>query len=358
MRGIGSCEGSVTKDFQVTPKAITSAMVTLSATSYTYDGTAKEPTVTVKDGDKELVAGTDYELSWAEGRTNVGTYAVTVTGKGHYAGTATASFTISPKAVTPTVTLSAESYTYDGKVKTPGVTVKDGAKTLAKDKDYIITWPSGRTAVASYTVTVTLKGNYSGSASKAFKVVPATPTTTVANAAKGVTVKWTKAAGASGYYVYRKAGSGKYAKVKTVAKAAAGSWTDTAVKAKNGTTYTYYVVAYGGTAKLTGGNKAAVVVRLTSPAAPGATNVSGKKAKFTWKKNAKANGYQVQWSTSSAFKSGNKSKTITKNSTLSFTATGLKKGKTYYVRVRSYKKVGGKTYYSAWSTKKAVKITK
>ncbi|MCD7715739.1 MAG: hypothetical protein LUI39_04720 [Lachnospiraceae bacterium] len=45
-------------------------------------------------------------------------------------------------------------------------------------------------------------------------------------------------------------------------------------------------------------------------------------------------------------------------SKVSKTLSGLKKGKTYYVRIRTYKKVNGNTYYSAWSSKKTVKIKK
>lgn len=55
---------------------------------------------------------------------------------------------------------------------------------------------------------------------------------------------------------------------------------------------------------------------------------------------------------------GNKTKTISKNKTTSYTIKKLKKKKTYYVRIRTYKKVSGKTYYSEWSSVKKVKIKK
>jgi len=246
---------------------------------------------------------------------------------------------------------------YTGKALTQAPTVKLGTKTLVNGTNYTISY-TNNTNVGTATIKITGKGSYTGSLSKTFAILPATPTTTVSNVTAGITVKWTKAAGATGYYVYRKAGSGGYSKVRTVTTAAAGSWTDSGVKANNGTTYTYYVVAYGGTAKLTGGKKTAAIARLATPATPAAANLSGRKAKFAWKKNASATGYQVQWSLSSTFASGNKSATITKNTTLTYTTAALTKGKTYYGRVRAYKKVGTTTYYSAWSAKKAIKITK
>ena len=87
-------------------------------------------------------------------------------------------------------------------------------------------------------------------------------------------------------------------------------------------------------------------------------NVSGRKLKVTVKKVSGADGYQIQYSTSKKFAKGNKTKTISKNKTTSYTIKKLKKKKTYYVRIRTYKKVSGKTYYSGWSSVKKVKIKK
>ncbi len=75
------------------PTALSDAVVTLSQKSYTYDGKAKEPGVTVKLGDKELTAGTDYTVAYSN-NVQVGTATVTVTGKGSYMGTAEATFSI------------------------------------------------------------------------------------------------------------------------------------------------------------------------------------------------------------------------------------------------------------------------
>ena len=88
------------------------------------------------------------------------------------------------------------------------------------------------------------------------------------------------------------------------------------------------------------------------------TNKKGKKLQVKYGKNNRATGYEVQYSTSKSFKkAATKMAKVTKKKTTTKTIGKLKK-KTYYVRVRSYLKKGGKTYYSAWSSKKAVKIKK
>lgn len=81
--------------------------------------------------------------------------------------------------------------------------------------------------------------------------------------------------------------------------------------------------------------------------------VKGRKLAVKWARDAKATGYQIQYSTDKAFKKGGKSVPVNKNTTTSKTITKLKKGSRYYVRVRSFKnvKVGGKTQtlYGKWS---------
>lgn len=83
---------------------------------------------------------------------------------------------------------------------------------------------------------------------------------------------------------------------------------------------------------------------------------TAKTARVTLKKVKKAKGYQVQYSTNKKFK---KSKTRTiKCKKYKFTIIKLKSGKKYYVRARAYGRYKGKTYYSAWSTRKVIKIKK
>lgn len=126
---------------------------------------------------------------------------------------------------------------------------------------------------------------------------------------------------------------------------------------------------YAGTATITikaassktyksGSKKVTVSVTPSKVSLSKATNVSGRKLSAQWKRNSSAQGYQVQYATGSNFKTGLKTKTITKNSTVKATLTSLTKNKTYYVRVRVYTKKGGKTLYSSWSNVKSVKIKK
>lgn len=86
------------------------------------------------------------------------------------------------------------------------------------------------------------------------------------------------------------------------------------------------------------------------------TSVKAKSEAFTikWKKKTNIAGYQIQYSANSKFKRGNKTIKIKKVKTLSKKITGLKPSKKYYVRIRTYKIVNKKTYYSNWSKKKNV----
>ncbi len=89
-----------------------------------------------------------------------------------------------------------------------------------------------------------------------------------------------------------------------------------------------------------------------------AKNLKGKKAKITWVKKSDVDGYQVQVALNKKFTKGKKAKTITNNSTNSHTFKNLKKGKTYYARVRTYKLVNGTKCYSDWSAPKIFKVKK
>ena len=170
-------------------------------------------------------------------------------------------------------TLAATSYTYNGKVKTPALTVKDSkGNTLVKNKDYTVKYASGRKAIGKYAVTITFKGNYTGTKTVYFNIVP-----------KGTTL----------------------------------------------------------------------------------SKLTAKSVGFTaeWKKQtSNTTGYQIQYSTNKNFTSA-KLSTITKNTTLTKTFTGLKESTKYFVRVRTYKTVNGTKFYSDWSaykyitTKPAIKVT-
>jgi Leucine-rich repeat (LRR) protein len=177
------------------------------------------------------------------------------------------------------------------------------------------------------------------------------------NTAKGVTVKWSKVAGASGYVVYRKAGTAKtWTKLATVAGNTKVSYLDAKAKT-NGTKYTYTVKAYYGSTLSTADQTGKTIYYVSATGISSFKNSAGKKAAVKWSKNAKATGYQIQYSTSAKFAS---SKTVTVKGAASVTTTlsKLTKGKTYYVRVRAYKKGTSANYFSVWSSAKKVKISK
>lgn len=116
------------------------------------------------------------------------------------------------------IKLSATSYTYNGKVKTPSVVVKDSkGKTLKKDTDYTVTYSSGRKAVGTYKVKITFKGYYSGTKTLSFKIVLG-QVTGIKSARSGnkTTISWNKVTGATGYVVYEyNKNTGKYTKLGT-----------------------------------------------------------------------------------------------------------------------------------------------
>ena len=87
------------------------------------------------------------------------------------------------------------------------------------------------------------------------------------------------------------------------------------------------------------------------PKKPEMKKLTAGKKKFTvqWKKDKKADGYQVQYSTDKKFKKNVKNVVIGKKQTTKQTIKKLKTGKKYYVRIRSYKKISGKKYYGTWS---------
>ena len=139
-----------------------------------------------------------------------------------------------------TFKLSTTSYSYDGKVKTPSVTVKDSAgMSLKKNTDYTVTYASGRKNVGTYTVTIKLKGNYSGTKVLTFKIDPAKTSVSKLTAGKGsITVAWKKASQVTGYQIqYATSKSFSGAKTVTIAGGSTTKYTLKSLKSKK----KYYV---------------------------------------------------------------------------------------------------------------------
>lgn len=176
------------------------------------------------------------------------------------------------------------------------------------------------------------------------------------NATAGVTVKWFKSDHADGYYVYRKVPGGRYKRIAAVKGKNITSYTDRAVKTKNGKTYLYTVRAYKGK-EVSAYNKAGLrIYRLVTPTLLKLSSKSAKTMTVKWKKNGKCNGYQVQYAYTSDFKTGRVVKKVKSKAKTILTVKKLKKKKNCYVRIRSYRKIGETIYYSAWTKAKKVKI--
>ena len=149
----------------ITPKGI-AQMTVGSLPDVTYNGESQRQKPVVKDGDKVLVEGVDYELTYSGNTTDAGTATVTVTGKGKYAGSADVTYLIAPAPLT--VTTPSASGVYNGKPLTAAGTISGfvngesapfettGSQTEVgtSDNTYAIDWAAaGATAKqANYTV--------------------------------------------------------------------------------------------------------------------------------------------------------------------------------------------------------------
>lgn len=143
------------------------------------------------------------------------------------------------------IKLSKTAYTYNGKVQTPSVTVKDSkGNTLKKDTDYTVKYESGRKAPGKYTVTITFKGKYSGTKKLTFTIVPATVTLSKVTAgSKQATVAWKTVSGVSGYEIQYSTSS-KFSSAKTATVGKGSSNKTTIKKLTKGKKYYFKVRAY------------------------------------------------------------------------------------------------------------------
>lgn len=172
--------------------SVKDAQITMS--SLTYNGQIQKPAITVKIGQVVLVEGTDYELEYKNASSiNAGDYMVTIKGKGNYGGKTNEKYTINPKKITPAVTLSKKSFVYNGTAQKPTVkSVKDGTTALTAS-DYDVSYAAGCVDVGSYGVTVTMKGNYTGSKTVKFKIRPkGTSLKTLTKGTGLIKVNWAK----------------------------------------------------------------------------------------------------------------------------------------------------------------------
>ena len=167
---------TVNGELVVNKKELTDDAVTVTVLGETpvYDGSAKEPTVEVKYGETPLAAA-DYTVSYSNNvNAGVNTASVTVTSNDNssYKFTATKNFTIAQAPISGAMIANIPSVTYDTKAHTPEVTVTFNGSTLKAGKDYDVAYTNNINA-GTATVTVTGKGNFTGTASKDFAIAQA-----------------------------------------------------------------------------------------------------------------------------------------------------------------------------------------
>lgn len=158
--------------FTIAPKSITGADIMLD-TAPTYDGTAKNVTISaVKVGELTLTTD-DYEITSGNSATNVENTALIITGKGNFTGEATKAWSLTAKSVDASMIAEIPSASYTGDQITPTPEVKDGKKELTSGTDFTYSY-SNNQYVGTATVTINGKGNYQGTANKGFAITPAT----------------------------------------------------------------------------------------------------------------------------------------------------------------------------------------
>ena len=165
-----------------TPTIYDLSQATVSAIEdQSYTGRAISPSFTVKLNGTALTKDTDYTVAYSN-NTNAGTARVTITGKGNYTGTKTVTFKINPRSMSSVMIGAIPDQTYTGSAVRPEVVAALGVYTLVEGTDYTVSY-SNNTNVGTATVTITGKGNFTGTMSTTFKIVSSgTPTTDLSRA--------------------------------------------------------------------------------------------------------------------------------------------------------------------------------
>lgn len=339
---------------EANPTDVANCEITLDQTEYVYDGQAKEPEVTVKNGD-EVVAADEYTVEY-KNNTDAGTATVAVTGKGILTGNKEVTFTIAPAEQEVTVPVSSFTKTEGDAAFALNASGREGAVLTYSSSDAKIVSvdvEGNVTPLKAGTATITVKAS-----AKNYKDATASVNVTVIKKVLNVTkTSVTKTEGNKAFSLGVKTNVKATVTYKTSNKNVATVDKKGKVTVK-GPGRAVITVTGKASGRATETVKITVTVKPSAKLSAKATALKGKKAQVTWKRNKKATGYQIVVATDKSFKNVVKTVNIKKNKTVKTSVKGLKKGKKYYVRVRSYKKASGGNVYSSWSKAKPVKAKK
>ncbi|GAB6393697.1 MAG: Ig-like domain-containing protein [Bacteroidales bacterium] len=168
--GMGNYVGSASKNFAIIagPNYITAEWLEYIPPQI-YTGSSIQPEIVVKAGDKVLTRGVDYTTGYSN-NINAGTATVGVIGMGDYTGVANKTFTILPKAVAGEWLEDIPTQYYTGSPVELSLTIRDGARILTQGIDYVLDY-TNNVYVGTARVTLTGKGNYTGTATGTFKII-------------------------------------------------------------------------------------------------------------------------------------------------------------------------------------------
>ena len=246
--------------------------------------------------------------------------------------------------------------TYTGKAITPTVKVSFWGSRLKRGTDYTLTFSNNR-SVGTAKVVIKGKGDFTGSKTVSFKIVKKNGSS--GNSSSGGSSKKKNESSST---------SKKFnVKLSTTVYTYNGRFRKPSVTVTAGSkkiTAKYYTVKYfdnrsvgDATVKVTGkgdykgySGEASFRIDLKKASLASVKATGDSQIKVTWRKDTQADGYQIEYSTRKSFGSGTKNKMVRNGNKTTEDLNWLVNGKKYYVRVRSYKKVGSRNRYSEWST--------
>ena len=244
---------------------------------------------------------------------------------------------------------------YNGTTLKPSITIKDGNNILKNNLDYTLSYKNNIN-IGEASITINGKGKYTGSKTISFNIIPSQVNKLKAKSQKEkeITLKWSKNGGnVTGYKIYKY--NSKTKKYDYVVKTKNTKYTIKNLKI--GTTYKFRVKAYKTVDKEEYTGKETELSASTNPSKTKITKLTtkNKKATIKWKKISNATGYEIYMSKNKN-KGYKKIKNITKKNTIRYKKGSLKKNKTFYFKIRTYRTVDGKKVYSSYSSVKNVRI--